>query len=64
MEKLQKYAIEYRHSNDPTIIRKCVALALENPELDNFIDSYKNGWLIGTVEEFARVLFAVREAIK
>ena len=63
MEKLEKYAIEYRHSTDPTIIRKCIALALENPELDYFIDSYKDGW-IGVSGEFARVLCVIREAIK
>ena len=62
MEKLEKYAIEYRYSTDPTIIRKCIALALENPELDYFIDSYKDGW--GVSCEFARVLCVIREAIK
>ena len=55
MDKLEKLAIIYKYSTDPTEIHKAISLAIENQEVDSFINVHKDGW-IGINGEFARVL--------
>ena len=63
MDTLEKLAIVYKYSTDPTEIRKAISLAIENQDFDSFIDKHKDGW-IGIDGEFARVLCIILAAIK
>jgi hypothetical protein len=63
MDKLEKLAIEYKYSTDPMTIRKIISLAIENRDIETFINENKDGW-IGVNGEFARVLCIILAAIK
>lgn len=63
MDKLEKLAIEYKYSTDPTTVRKIISLAIENRDVETFINENKDGWT-GVNGEFARVLCIILAAIK